>query len=139
MNIARSRQNTSPPLPLPLFRSTGKTLHNKVLGMMIASTARPELREYAAILQQRAALTVCLLFLILVTPVLITEHEVGLAGQRKQRDLVQDRVQPQSLDDVLDIALVVIAACILCRGELDIDLFGGFEVEGFEEGDVRVV
>lgn len=62
-----------------------------------------------------------------------------MAGQGQQRDLVKNRVEPESFDDVLNISLIIVTAGILCRGEFDLDLFGGFEVEGLEEGDVCVI
>jgi hypothetical protein len=94
--------------------------------MIIPSPTRSKFRKHTPILKQGTSLPERFLFLVLIIPVPVTEHEVRLAGQRKQRDLVQDRIQPQALDGVFDIAFVVVTACILCRGEFDFDLFRGF-------------
>lgn len=77
--------------------------------------------------------------MLIVIPLFVGEHEVGLAGQSQQRNLVEDRVEPESFDDVLNISLIFVAAGIFCRGEFYLDLLGGLEVEGLEEGDVCVI
>ena len=130
VHIASPNHHTGPTLLLSLLCRTGESLHNQVLGVVVAAAARAEFREHTAILEQSATLPVCLLFLIRIVPVLVGEHEIRLAGQRQQRDFVQDRVEPETLDDILHIAFVVIAACILFRDELDLDLLGGSEAEG---------
>jgi hypothetical protein len=90
-------------------------------------------------LQKLAALAERLLFLATVVPVLIREHEIGLAGQRQQRDLVEDRVEPQTLDDVCNVTLIIVATCVLRRRETNLNLLRGLELEGFEEGKVGFV
>lgn len=72
-------------------------------------------------------------------PVLVTEHKVCLTGQGQQRDLVQDRVHPETLDVVFHDALILIAASVLRGREFDIDLLGRSELEGLQESEVGVV
>jgi hypothetical protein len=98
--------------------------------MIVATPARAELRKHTSILQQSAALAVSLVFLAMVVPVLIAEHEIRLAGQGQQRDFVQDRLEPESLDNVLYVSFIVITARILFWGELDLDVLCWFEAEG---------
>ena len=72
-------------------------------------------------------------------PVFVAKHEVRLTGQRQQRDLVQDRVHPEALDDVFHGTLILVAAGVLRGREFDVDLLGRPELEGLQEREVRVV
>ena len=90
-------------------------------------------------LEELETLPVCLVDLIAILPVLIGEHEVRLAGQREEGDFVEDGVQPETLDEVFNIACVVVAAGVVDRCEFYLKLLGGFEFEGGEEAQVGVV
>lgn len=138
VHIASSSQDTSPALLLSFLRRTAQSLHDQVLGVVVTTTARAKLRERTAILQQSAALAVCLLLLVLVVPVLVAEHEIRLAGECQQRDLVENRLEPETINDVLHVAFVVITASIIFRCELDLDLLGWSELEGLEVREVCV-
>lgn len=74
-----------------------------------------------------------------MVPVLVAEHEIRLTGQCQQRDLVQDCVYPETLDDVFHDTLILVTAGVLRRGKLDDDLLGGSELEGLEEGEVGII
>jgi len=139
VHITRAHENALPSFLLAFLSGTHQPLHDQVLGVVIAAAARAKLREDAAMLQKLAALAICLCLLAIVVPVLVREHEVGLAGECQQRDLVKYCVDPEALDNVVHITLVIIAACVLRRGKLDLDLLRRLEPEGFKEGEVGLV
>lgn len=95
------------------------------MGMIISAPPRSKLREHTAVLQKLTALAECLLLLVIMVPVLIAEHEIRLTGQCQQWDLVQDRIHPETLNDVFDDTLILVAAGVLRGGEFDIDLLVG--------------
>jgi hypothetical protein len=107
--------------------------------MIVSPPTRAELGEHTPILQKLTALPERLFLLVAMVPVLVAEHEIRLTGQCQQRDLVQDCVHPETLDVVFHDTLILVAASVLRRGELDIDLLGGSELEGLEEGEVGLI
>lgn len=123
VDVTRAGKHSLPSLLLSFLRSLHQPLHDQIVGVVVAPSSRPELGKYAAILQQRASFSECLVLLTAVVPVLIGEHEVGLTCQSQQWDLVQDRFHPQTLDDVVDVAEIIVAASILLRREVNFDLF----------------
>lgn len=139
VDVARARQDSLPAGPLALLRGATQSRHDQVLGMVVPPASGSEFGEDAPVLQQRAALPVRLLLLVLVVPVRVAEAEVRLARQGQHWDLVQDRLDPEALDDVLQVSLIAVAAGIVHGGEGDVDLFRGLESEVAQESEIGVV
>lgn len=139
VHIARTREHPRPAVLLTLLCGALQARHHNVLGVVVAASSRPELGEGAIVLEQRAALAEGLVLLVAVVPVPIDEHEVCLAGQGQERDLVEDGVEPETLDEIFHASLVTVAARVLLGGECDDELLRGSQLEGGEEVQVSVV
>lgn len=139
MHVARAREYPRPAVLLTLLYGALQARHHNILGVVVAASSRAELGESAIVLEQSAALAEGLVLLVTVIPVLVDEHEIGLAGQGQERNFVEDRVEPEPLDEVFHASLVAVAACVLLGGECGDELLRGFQLEGGEKVQVSVV
>ena len=64
-------------------------------------------------LEQCTSFPECLLLLARVIPVPVTEHKVCLAGQGKKRDFVEYCLDPETLDEIFEIALISVTTSIM--------------------------
>lgn len=133
VDVTRPRKDSLPALLPALFRSRAKSLHDQVLSVIVPSTSRTKLRENTAVFKQCTSFPVRLVFLTGVVPVLIAEHKVCLAGQRKQRNLVQYCLDPAALDEIFDTADIFFATGVVHGRPGDIDLLGGCKLERRQE------
>lgn len=129
MNITRAGEHAFVALLLCVGGRSDQTLHDEIVRDVVPPPTGAKLGEYAAILQQRHALAVGLLLLAFMIPVFVTELEVCLTGERQQRDLVQNRLHPESFNRVLQIPQVIVATRVLDWAKGDVDLLGGLEAE----------
>lgn len=90
-------------------------------------------------LEQGTSFPESLLFLAGVIPVPVTEHKVSLAGQGKKRDFVEYCFDPETLDEIFEITLIVVTTSVIQWFECDVDLLGWLELEGRQVFQVCVV
>src|SRR6185437_15727975 len=98
MDIACSGDLSREPLSSSILVGTDEPSEDEGLSVVVSPAACAEFRDNAAGLEQTHTFLVRAVFLTIIVPVCIHKAEVGLGGQRKHGDLVEDRVDPCALD-----------------------------------------
>jgi hypothetical protein len=76
--------------------------------VIVASPPCAEFGKDAAILEQRQALLVGLVYLAFVAPICVDKLEVCLADKSEERDLIENGVDPQPLGEYAEVANVAV-------------------------------
>ena len=111
----------------------------KCLRMIISSSPGPELGNDASSLEKAHTFSIGLVFLSIICPVGVHKSEVGFAGQSQERDLVENRFNPQALDREAEFTMVIVTSGIFLGREGGFDLIARVEAELFKEIEIGFV
>ena len=122
VDIACPRQLALPSAAVSFVLSPLQAFNDQILRVVIPSSARAKLREYAAFMEQPQPLVMRLVMLASINPVHVAVLEVCLANQSQQWDLVEDRVDPFSRNRNGDVAQLVVLTDVKygCKEELKV-------------------